>query len=94
MSPMFESPPQPLTINYLLFREGLSVNSNLFPYLKFPYPIMPIQVLEKVIQKESEHMVKARCRFPVLRASRLRELMDENKHLQKMDKAELDQVTQ
>ena len=53
---------------------------------------IPFQMLEKLIQKEGERMVKARCRFPVLQASRLRELMEENKDLQKMDKAELDQV--
>ena len=37
-------------------------------------------------------MVRAKSRFPVLRASRLKELMEESKLSQKMDRAELDQV--
>ena len=49
-----------------------------------------LQALEDLIQKEKKRMSKSR--FPVLRADRLRELMEESKLNQKMNKAELDQV--
>ena len=37
-------------------------------------------------------MVRIKSRFPVLRASRLKELMDESKLSQKMNRAELEQA--
>jgi len=48
--------------------------------------------LEELIEKESKRMVRAKSRFPVLRASRLRELMEESKLSQRMDQAELNQA--
>jgi len=48
--------------------------------------------LEELIEKEAKRMVQAKSCFPVLCASRLRELMEETKLSQRMDQAELNQV--
>ena len=56
--------------------------------------LTPPQALEELIEKEAKRMVRIKSRFPVLHASRLKELMDESKLSQKMNRAELEQVCQ
>ena len=49
-----------------------------------------LQVLTEVIQQEKKRLVKAKSRFPVLTAERLRNVMAASKL--RMEKAELEQV--
>ena len=52
------------------------------------------QALEELIQREKRRLERSKSdsRFPVLRASRLKEMMDTSKLSQKMDKAETERV--
>ncbi|KAL5473187.1 hypothetical protein EMCRGX_G027636 [Ephydatia muelleri] len=48
--------------------------------------------LSGLIQKEAQRMAQAQCKFPVLKADELRNLMEEHRLCQQMEQAELDQA--
>ena len=99
------SPSLPLSLSLLLSHSlTSSLTHSLPPFPPFPpfpppslthsltHSLTPPQALEELIEKEAKRMVRIKSRFPVLHASRLKELMDESKLSQKMNRAELEQV--
>ncbi len=59
-------------------------------FLRHP---LPIQALEDLIQREKKRLERSKSKFPVLQASSLRELMDESRLSQKMDRTEIERVS-
>ena len=62
-------------------------------YTHLPFLSLPPKALSGLIQKEAQRMAQAQCKFPVLKADELRNLMEEHRLCQQMEQAELDQVS-